>query len=50
MEKLKDILRESIVMAKETGLWQKLDLRERKKLVAYFYSHYRALLVRVNVS
>jgi hypothetical protein len=38
MENLKNILRDAIAVAKETGLWQKFTLKEKESIVRYFYS------------
>jgi len=39
MENLRDILRDALAAAKESGLWQRFGLKEKKELVRYFF-HY----------
>jgi hypothetical protein len=37
MENLRDILRDAIAVAKQSGIWQKFTLREKEDVVKYFY-------------
>lgn len=41
---LRDILRDTIVAAKETGIWQLLSLKEKEEVVKYFLLHYNSIL------
>lgn len=43
LEKLREIMKDSIAVAKETGLWQRFTLREKEALVRYFYRQFGAL-------
>jgi hypothetical protein len=45
---LRDILRDAIEMAKETGIWQLLTLREKQEVVRYFLLHSDSLMDTVD--